>query len=659
MGKRKYVKTSDYWSKFNKVKSDNLDNFDQAFAAAPFSSGEPYYMESQASSPYQRTKGMSDDFASRKNFAHKSDKKNRFSNIASSSLPYTYDKSGVSIRDAIELCQKAYANISVFRNAIDVMSEFANSNLYLEGGTQNSRDFVYKWFERINLWNLKDQYFREYYRSGNIFMYRVDGKFSKSDFDKLTKIYGSSLALKPGDLPVKYILLNPYDIVASKSSSFEQGRYEKILSEFDIERLKNPKTEYDQQVYESLDQDVKEKIQKNSYNSDGLRTIIDPSRLIYSFYKKQDYEPFAIPFGYPVLDDINFKLELKQIDQAICRTIENVILLITMGAEPDKGGINPRNMEAMQNLFKNESVGRVLVSDYTTKAQFIIPDIGKVVGPSKYEVINSDIKEGLQNVVVGDDRYSNAQVKAKIFLERLKESRNAFIYDFLQPQVKMICQNLGFRKYPTVKFEQVDIKDEVQLQRVATRLMELGIITPEQGVDVLEKGAYPRPEEMQPAQERYIEQRKSGLYNPIVGGVPVLTEENQNQQPKKEVGRPVGTSDIKQENKVTAEQLYSRKNIQEVIYATENLRQEGFKKMRSKLKKKKLKATEESLINDLCESIITSSEQSEWESKLISCVENSDNIENLNMINRVQELSLEYDLDLYSSALLYHSDRRK
>ena len=263
MSKRKYIKRSDYWNKFDKVKNNNLEDFNQTFSAAPFSSGEPYYMESQASS-YQRTKGGSDDFASRKNFAHKSDKKNRFTNIAASPLPYTYDKSGVSIRDTIELCQKAYANISVFRNAIDVMSEFANSSLYLEGGTQNSRDFVYKWFERINLWNLKDQYFREYYRSGNIFMYRVDGKFSKSDFDKLTKIYGSSLALKPGNLPVKYILLNPYDIVASKSSSFEEGRYEKILSEFDIERLKNPKTEYDQQVYESLDQDIKDKIQKNS-----------------------------------------------------------------------------------------------------------------------------------------------------------------------------------------------------------------------------------------------------------------------------------------------------------------------------------------------------------------------------------------------------------
>ena len=74
-------------------------------------------------------------------------------------LPYTYSSDGVDVREAIELCQKAYANVSVFRNAIDVMSEFANSNIYLEGGTQNSRDFVYKWFERINLLELKRSIF--------------------------------------------------------------------------------------------------------------------------------------------------------------------------------------------------------------------------------------------------------------------------------------------------------------------------------------------------------------------------------------------------------------------------------------------------------------------------------------------------------------------
>ena len=408
-----------------------------------------------------------------------------------------------------------------------------------------------------------------------------------------------------------------------------------------------------------MDPDTKQAIERGQYNSDGLKIKLDPGHLVYSFYKKQDYEPFAIPFGYPVLDDINFKLELKQIDQAICRTIENVILLITMGAEPDKGGINPRNMEAMQNLFKNESVGRVLVSDYTTKANFVIPDISKVVGPSKYEVINNDIKEGLQNVIVGDERYSNTQVKAKIFLERLEESRNAFIYDFLQPQVKMICQNLGFRKYPTVKFEQTDIKDEVQLQRVATRLMELGIITPEQGMNVLEKGAYPKPEEMQAAQQAYIEQRKQGMYNPIVGGVPMIEPGAKTKStPPQEVGRPVGTSDIPQENKIDATELYSRKNIQDIIYSTENLKTQGLKQMRKRLGKKKLKKSEESMVFELIESVVLSEAENLWEESMSKCIQDPEQVLNLGINSEIRDISEEHDLDLYSAALLYHSNRR-
>ena len=103
-------------------------------------------------------------------------------------------------------------------------------------------------------------------------------------------------------------------------------------------------------------------------------------------------------------------MELKKVDQAISRTVENVILFVTMGNEPDKGGINPNNLKAMQQLFMNESVGRALIADYTTKADFIIPDLNKVLGPNKYQIVNEDIRDGLQNIIVGKENYFSTQV---------------------------------------------------------------------------------------------------------------------------------------------------------------------------------------------------------------------------------------------------------
>ena len=182
-------------------------------------------------------------------------------------LPYQFSLDGVTIRLAIELCQKAYANVAVFRNAVDIMAEFANTEIFLEGGTQKSRNFFENWFNRINLNNLKDQYFREYYRSGNIFLYRVDGKFKVDDFSRLAKTIPTGSTME-NTVPIRYILLNPFDIVAKRASTFSTGAYEKVLSEYELARLENPTTEEDQQIYDSLPAEMRKVIKDGSYFAD-------------------------------------------------------------------------------------------------------------------------------------------------------------------------------------------------------------------------------------------------------------------------------------------------------------------------------------------------------------------------------------------------------
>lgn len=655
MKKRKYNKKSAYWEKFNKT-STAVDGGENS--VPPIFAGDNYYTEDKIFIPFEasasRNEPRSGSMTRSGKSAHSKSKKDQFSNIESGLLPYESSASGVNIRTAVELCQKAYSNIPIFRNAVDIMSEFANSEIRLEGGNQKARDFVSKWFSKVKLWNLRDQYFREYYRSGNVFIYRIDGKFSTEDFNKMNKVYGSSL--KPGNVPLKYVFLNPYDITAKRSTSFSEGAYFKILSEYDLERLADPKTDYDKQIYESLPPEAKEKVKSGTYNKEGVEIELEPEKLIYSFYKKQDYEPFAVPFGYPVLDDINYKIELKKIDQAICRTIENVILLITMGAKPEDGGINARNLEAMQSLFVNESVGRVLVSDYTTKADFVIPDLRKVVGPDKYQIVNQDIKEGLQNIIVGDERYSNTQVKAEIFLERLKEARNAFLNDFLQPQIKLVCQNLGFRDYPKARFEEIDIKDEVQLQRVVTRLLELGVLTPEQGIDAIKTGIYPQSEDLKGAQQVYSGEREEGLYNPLVGGVPMIDSPGSEESAPsgKETGRPTGSPG---DPKVSSSQKISRKDIQQMVYKAESLSAFIKKGLRSKFKKKKLTKLQEKAADDLCESIICSTDLDSWESTAEACIVDSEKISNLPTRPDILDISQDKELSLYPAALFYHSER--
>lgn len=676
--KRKYTKRSDYWNKFEKHEKP-IDELTKSFAVgstAPETAGESFYTQ-ESSASVRRTAHVGDSGCkTHKTFSKV--KSNKYSNIRNGLLPYDYGADGVNVRDAIELCQKAYANVAIFRNAIDIMAEFSNSPIYLEGENERSKKFIENWMKKIGIWRIKDQYFREYYRSGNIFFYRIDGKFNSEDLLKLNYVYAAQ-TLRPGEIPVKYILLNPYDVVAEKATAFKEGVYKKILSDYEIERLRSPKTEEDQKVFDSLDPETKKKINSGGFTREGIKIALDPTKLVYSFYKKQDYEPFAVPFGFPVLDDINWKLELKKIDQAICRTVENVILLITMGTEPDKGGVNPHNLKAMQDLFKNESVGRALIADYTTKAQFVIPDLNKVIGSEKYRIVNEDIKEGLQNIIVGNEKFANTQVKAEIFLERLKESRNAFLNDFLQPQIKEVCRNMGLKSYPTAKFEEIDIKDEVQFQRVITRLLEIGVLTPEQGIKAMQTGLYPNPTELSEMQDQYITDREKGFYNPLVGGVPMveslqsekdreLKEEEietkstgpskkgdiKNNTPKS-AGRPNGTTDIP----LQASAGYDKTKIQKTIYNIEDLQsyaEENFKKHR---KIKHISEDQKKLIVRLCESVVCAKEKTQWKKTLLGCVKNVNNIEKLESIPEILDIAAKHELSDYPSAILYHSQKVK
>ena len=205
-----------------------------------------------------------------------------------------------------------------------------------------------------------------------------------------------------------------------------------------MERLKNPQTEEDVKILENFDKTTLEKIK--SKNASMITIPLKGEKVSAVFFKKQDYEPFAVPMGYPVLLDLNFKQELKKMDMAIARTMQQAILLVTMGTDPEKGGINQRNLAAMQQLFQNESVGRVLISDYTTKAEFVVPRISELMDPKKYEVFDRDINLGLNNILVGGEKFANLVSKVELFLSRLHAGRRAFVNNFLKPEIKRIAK---------------------------------------------------------------------------------------------------------------------------------------------------------------------------------------------------------------------------
>lgn len=593
----------------------------------------------------------------RRNASSTIERTDRFANIDKGLIPFKYSNyvknlSTLDVRDAITLCQKAYYNVAIFRNTIDLMTEFSSSPVYLTGGSQKSREFFEAYFKKINLASFLDQFFREYYRSGNVFVYRFDTVLSPEQFLKVTQTFGSKLKTIAEDgsikLPARYTIVNPADIYVGGTVNYAFNVYYKLLSDYELERLRSPKTDEDLEVYNSLPDDVKEKI-KNKNNS-YILVPLDKTKLAAVFYKKQDYEPLSVPMGFPVLDDINWKLEMKKMDMAVTRTMQQAILLVTMGAEPDKGGVNQKNLQAMQSLFENQSIGRVLIADYTTKAQFVIPDIANLIGPQKYEVVDKDIQIGLNNVLIGSEKFANQSIKIKVFVERLNQAREVFLNEFLIPEIRRMSKDLGFKNFPTPHFQDMNLKDDTQFSRVYNRLMELGVLTPQEGIQAIEKGRLPTEEESLESQQKFKDLRDQGFYQPIIGG-----SAGQPGRPTG-TGTPQTTKNISPIGKKPAQVKanFSLSKIKENILASQTLEEEVKSELRKKFNVKKLTNQQKEDSEKLTEVIIANENPENWSSKIKDYLDKPFD-KNFEQVNSIQKLASEHQITSYLAGLLYHS----
>lgn len=579
----------------------------------------------------------------------------RFRNIENGMIPFKYSRgvsnnSNIEVRDTIILCQKAYYNFSVFRNTIDLMTEFSVSDLYYTGGSRKSREFFETLFKRINIDDLQSRFFREYYRSGNVFIYRFNAKMDKSDALKLNQTFGLAQAAEELEIPAKYIILNPSDIQLQGSISFSTGVYYKVITDYELQILRHPQTEEQQEVFDSLPEETKKLI--NETKNVGMSAVtlpLDTDRLVAVFYKKQDYEPFAVPMGYPVLEDINWKEEMKQMDMAVARTTNQAILLITMGAKPQDGGVNQKNLMAMQKLFENESVGRVLISDYTTDAKFVIPDIGNILDPKKYDVVNQDIQMGLNNILLSDEKFANTSIKVQVFMERLKQSRRVFLENFLMPEIRRISKEMGFKNYPTAHFEDVDLKDTSVYSRIYSRLIELGVLTPEEGIQAIESGRFPTLEESLESQKKFQEYKKEGLYEPIIGGakMPQMT------------GRPTGSKKPKEEDKKTpvgtkAALNFSLSKIQENLNLSDKVNTEVEASLRKIHKRKRLSKQQKEVAREITNIVIANEEPENWLAKAGRYAAEPTDRDH-ERVKKVQDVAYEHQVDDFLAGILYSS----
>ena len=591
----------------------------------------------------------------------------RLNNIANSECGYSSDINGfVNSKDPILLCRAAYKRFPAFTTAIDILTDISNTEIHINGGNAQANKFIEAWMRKIGIWDVREQFFRECYLSGNIFFQRYDASLKPSDILRMGQVYAVESNKQEVEIPVKYALLDP-STVSVASFDGKMPSYHRAVSAVELAAMKNSGDPTQKEAFKSIKKEIENYV--GGTISDNL-VKLDPEKIHVVFYQKQDYEPFATPMGFCVLDDINLKMEMRKSDAILARSIELSILVVTAGEKESEGGVDPVVMAALKNQFKNDKIGRVLVGDYTTKVQFVSPDIATLMGPQKYEDVNASISSGLMNIFFGEQKFADSVNKLRAISKKVQNAQNLFLTKFLNPEIKRISKLMGFKAYPTAVMEPVRIDDQTNMMRIYAQLMQMGALSPKDGIELMESGILPKYDVMELNQDVYKKARDKGFFQPVQGGpfdakeAAKISADFKAKQAKQtqQAGRPAGTQSPQTTKKVSQigasehDDAFSQKKLVSNTTKFHNLKKSFTLAYKDKFDIKKITASNR---NDIDSKLLILSSQvspEEWNESIAKYLEPK--VEDITLLDsdiEIARISAEYDISTQDATILYHS----
>jgi hypothetical protein len=564
----------------------------------------------------------------------------QYFHILNSANPFSYDRCGIGAHESIELCQKAFYSFPSFRNPILMQSYLSNTPIHFTGKDKKVIKFFEEWAQKVNIWDIANQFFLEWFRSGNVLVYRFDGEIKLAEIKKLATAGEKEAVAKARKIPLKYIIINPVDVRGIGSSVFSGQEYGKVLNPYEVEMLKNGISQHDKDIYDGLDEQSKKAI------TTGQQPVIrlEMERLRLAFNAKQSYEPMAVPPYFGVLKSINFKQILRSSEEKVAASADYCILLITAGDEKREGKKNRQLLEGMANLFSAQSVGRVLFADYSAKAQFVIPKLNEIFGNEKYVNVDKEILNGMNDIMGSDENFATGQTKTKIYLELLSQARESFIQYFLYPEMKHISEEMGFKETPTPRFEEVTLESLNESKKLYNRLYELGALTPKELFNAYETNQLPVEEESLENQKAFKTQKKEKIYEPLIGN-------------KAEVGRPTGTTAPKSKNTISPQGKASLAKIKENMPKMQELANLVSSVYKEKNSIARLSQNHKKLVDSMWERIMSVETVDNWGKEVVSkYIENPLSLTcGGAQFDQICELMEEHELDLIAATILFHS----
>lgn len=385
----------------------------------------------------------------------------------------------------IKMCMDAYDKVGIIRNVIDLMGDFGGQGINIVHENKSVETFYQQWFKKINGKERSERFLNNLYRTGNVILYKSYAEITP-EITKYIKAIGSDIKVEvpnfeKGIIPWRYNFFNPLT-VDQKDGSLNlflgKKNFEITVNSF-LDNFKDGSIPSN--ILETLPPDLKTKI-KNGEKSIPL----DPERVHVAFYKKDDWNFWANPMTYAILDDIIMLEKMRLADMSALDGAISNIRLWTLGSFehkilPTKAGINK-----LRNILASNVGGGTMELVWGPELKYTESNsqVYKFLGSEKYQSVLNSIYAGLgvpptlTGMASGGGGFTNNFISLKTLVERLQYGRDQLV-KFWESEIEFVRRAMGFRKPAHITFDQMSLSDEFTEKNLLIQLADRDIISHE------------------------------------------------------------------------------------------------------------------------------------------------------------------------------------
>jgi len=394
------------------------------------------------------------------------------------------------IKEIIRRAEDIYQRVGLVKNVIDLMADFAVQGIKPVHKNKRIERFYRKWFKKINGKDRSERFLNNLYKSANVVINRQTAKISIKTADDFFKANAADTTEQDEDklipekreIPWRYTFIDPvYVNVAAESLSSFVGkkRYELLIPASLRKIINSPKTENEKLIVDSLPAQITEAAKgKRPYPLDAEKTLV-------FHYKKDDWQSWAYPMIYSIMDDITVIEKLKLADMAALDGAISNIRIFKLGNLEHKIAPTKAAASKLSSILQNNVGGGTLdlvwgpdielLESKTTVHQFL--------GESKYIPHLNSVYAGLGipptlTGTYGSAGTTNNFISLKTLTQRLQYGRDVLI-SFWEKEFELVQKAMGFKYSAKLEFDRMDLSNEDAEKALLIQLADRNLISDE------------------------------------------------------------------------------------------------------------------------------------------------------------------------------------